>query len=168
MSKIANLEQLYVDQLKDLYSAETQLIKALPEMATAAHAPELRKGFELHLEQTREHAHRLEQLLEEFDEKPTGNKCEAMAGLIKEGKKTISEDAPAAVKDAALIAAAQRVEHYEIAGYGCVRTYAALLGDKEGADLLQTTLEEEADTDKKLSAAASKLNLKAEALASAR
>jgi len=164
MSKITTLQELYIEQLKDLHSAETQLIKALPEMAEAAHARELKAGFRHHLEQTREHAQRLEQILGDLDEKPTGNKCDAMAGLIKEGKKTIDEDASSEVKDAALIAAAQRVEHYEIAGYGCVRTYASLLGDDEAVDLLQTTLDEEADTDKKLTSVAEKLNLKAEAL----
>ncbi len=164
MSKITTLQELYIEQLKDLYSAETQLIKALPEMAKAAHARELKNGFEHHLEQTREHVQRLEQILEELAEKPTGIKCEAMAGLIKEGKKTIHENASPEVKDATLIAAAQRVEHYEIAGYGCVRTYASILGDDEASDLLQTTLDEEADTDKKLTSLAEKLNIKVEAL----
>jgi len=168
MSKLASLEDLYVEQLKDLYSAETQLIKALPEMAKASHAPDLKAGFQEHLEQTREHAERLEQILEALDEKPTGNKCEAMAGLIKEGKKTIGEDASPAVRDAALIAAAQRVEHYEIAGYGCVRTYAKLLGDDQASEVLQTTLDEEAETDEKLTGLSENLNVKAENLSSRR
>ena len=157
MSKINTLQELYVEQLRDLYSAETQLVKALPQMAKAAHEPVLKKGFEHHLEQTRGHVNRLEQILEKLDEKPTGNKCDAMAGLIKEGKKTINEDGEPEIKDAALIAAAQRVEHYEIAGYGSVRTFASLLGDNEAVKLLQATLDEEADTDKKLTKIAEKL-----------
>jgi ferritin-like metal-binding protein YciE len=159
MSTITTLEELFVEQLQDLHSAETQLIKALPAMAKAAHAPALTAGFEAHFEQTKEHAVRLEQILEELGEKATGKKCKAMEGLIKEGKDTISEKASPEVKDVGLIAAAQRVEHYEIAGYGCVRTYAKILGHKEAAKTLQTTLDEEAATDKKLTAAAEKLNL---------
>ena len=159
MSTITTLEELFVEQLKDLYSAETQLIKALPAMAKAAHAPALKAGFEHHLEQTKEHAIRIEQILEELGEEPTGKTCKAMEGLIKESKETISEKASPEVKDVALIAAAQRVEHYEIAGYGCVRTYAKILGHKEASQTLQTTLDEEAATDKKLTAAAGKLNL---------
>jgi len=159
MSTITTLEELFVEQLQDLHSAETQLIKALPAMAKAAHAPALKAGFEEHLEQTKEHAVRLEQILEELGEKATGKKCKAMEGLIKEGKETISEKASPEVKDVGLIAAAQRVEHYEIAGYGCVRTYAKILGHKEASQTLQTTLDEETATDKKLTAAAEKLNL---------
>ena len=159
--KITTLHQLFVEQLKDLYSAENQLIEALPKMAKAAHAPPLKKGFELHLKQTREHVRRLEKILKGFDESPEGKTCKAMQGLVKEGNETISEDASPAVKDAALIAAAQRVEHYEIAGYGCVRTYATLMGHKGAAQLLAATLKEEADTDKKLTVAAKTLNIKA-------
>ena len=150
MSKIINLRDVYIEQLKDLYSAETQLIKALPKMAKAAHAPDLVQGFEDHLEQTKEHAARLEHILSALDEKPTGKTCKAMQGLVNEGSEAISENASPAVKDAALIAAAQRVEHYEIAGYGCVLEYASLLGDKQGAKLLKTTLTEEEETDQKL------------------
>ena len=160
--KITTLHELFLEQLKDLYSAETQLIEALPQMAEAAHAPALKKGFLTHLEETKGHARRIEeifQLLEEHDG-PEGKTCQAMKGLIKEGKETINEDASAVVKDAALIAAAQRVEHYEIAGYGTVRTFAELLGQTEAAQLLQETLDEEAATDEKLTAAAAKLNLK--------
>jgi ferritin-like metal-binding protein YciE len=159
MSTITTLEELFVEQLQDLYSAENQLIKALPAMAKAAHAPALKTGFLEHLEQTKEHAVRLEQIFEELGEKAKGKKCQAMEGLIKEGKETISEKASPEVKDVGLIAAAQRVEHYEIAGYGCVRTYAKILGHKEVAKTLQTTLDEEAATDRKLTAAAEKLNL---------
>lgn len=159
MSTITTLEELFVEQLQDLHSAESQLIKALPAMAKAAHAPALKAGFEEHFEQTKEHAARLERILEELGEKATGKKCQAMEGLIKEGKEMISEKASPEVKDVGLIAAAQRVEHYEIAGYGCVRTYAKILGHKAAAKTLQTTLDEEAATDKKLTAAAEKLNL---------
>ena len=159
--KITTLHQLFVEQLKDLHSAETQLIDALPKMAEAAHASPLKKGFQLHLKQTREHARRLEKILKGLGAAPEGKTCKAMQGLVKEGDETISEDASPAVKDAALIAAAQRVEHYEIAGYGTVRTYATLLGQKGAAQLLTATLKEEVDTDKKLTAAAKTLNPKA-------
>ena len=158
--KITTLQQLFVEQLKDLYSAENQLIEALPKMAAAAHAAPLKKGFQDHLKQTREHARRLERILKGVGESPEGKTCKAMQGLVKEGTETISEDASREVKDAALIAAAQRVEHYEIAGYGCVRTYATLLGRRADARTLETTLKEEAETDKKLTKAAKSLNLK--------
>jgi ferritin-like metal-binding protein YciE len=160
--KITTLQQLFVEQLKDLHSAETQLIEALPKMAAASHAPALKKGFQMHLTETKEHARRLEKILKTLDEKAEGKTCKAMEGLVKEGSEAISEDASPEVKDAALIAAAQRVEHYEIAGYGCVRTYATLLGRRADAKILGTTLNEEAATDKKLTAAAKKLNIKAE------
>lgn len=160
-AKITTLEQLFVEQLKDLFDAENQLIEALPKMAEAAHAAPLKKGFQVHLKETKEHARRLERILKSLGEEPTGKTCKAMQGLVKEGSETISEDASPAVKDAALIAAAQRVEHYEIAGYGCVRTYATLLGRKSEARILETTLKEEAATDKKLTAAAKTLNVKA-------
>src|SRR5476649_2731509 len=159
MSTITTLEELFVEQLQDLYSAENQLIKALPAMAKAAHSPALKAGFEAHFEQTKEHAARLEQIFAELGEEADGKKCQAMLGLIKEGKEMISEKASPEVKDIGLIAAAQRVEHYEIAGYGCVRTYAKILGHKDAVKLLQTTLDEEAATDQKLTKAAGKLNL---------
>ncbi len=162
MPKITNLRDVYIEQLKDLYSAETQLIKALPKMAKAATNPELAQGFEEHLEQTKEHAVRLEQIFETLEEKPTGKKCKAMEGLIKEGSETIEEDASDAAKDAMLIAAAQRVEHYEIAGYGSVKTYANLLGEEEAAKLLEETLQEEKDTDEKLTEAAEAINAEAD------
>ncbi len=158
--KITTLEGLFIEQLKDLYSAETQLIDALPKMAEAASAPALKQGFKSHLVQTKEHAKRLERILKGLGEKASGKTCKAMQGLVKEGSETIHENASPAVKDAGLIAAAQRVEHYEIAGYGCVRTYATLLRRSADAKLLQTTLNEEAATDKKLTAASKKLNLK--------
>jgi ferritin-like metal-binding protein YciE len=148
--KLKSLEDLYVDELKDLYSAENQLLKALPKMAKAASAPRLTKAFESHLKQTRDHVARLEKIFTKLGGSPKGKKCKAMEGLLAEGKELIAEDADAAVMDAALIGAAQRVEHYEMAGYGCVRTYARLLGHNEATKLLQKTLDEEGATDKAL------------------
>jgi ferritin-like metal-binding protein YciE len=159
--KITTLQELFVEQLQDLYSAETQLIEALPKMAFAASAPPLKAGFKLHLKETKEHARRLEKILKGLKEKTGGKTCRAMQGLIKEGHEMISEDALPAVKDAGLIAAAQRVEHYEIAGYGCVRAFATLLGHRAVAATLGLTLKEEAATDKKLTTAAKTLNVKA-------
>lgn len=156
--KLASLEQLFVDELKDLYSAENQLIKALPKMAKAATKAQLRQGFEEHLDQTKEHAARLERICKELGETPKGKKCVAMEGLIEEGKELMEEDAPPAVKDAALIAAAQKVEHYEIASYGTVRTWAEQLGQKNAIKLLQQTLDEEKETDEKLTEIAGEVN----------
>lgn len=147
---LTTLEDLFVNELKDLYSAEKQLVKALPKMAKAASSAKLRKGFEDHLKQTKKHVERLEQIFDELGVKPRGPKCEAMEGLIDEGKRVMKEDAEPAVMDAALIAAAQRVEHYEIAGYGTVRTFANMLGQKDAERLLQQTLEEESQTNEKL------------------
>src|SRR5487761_1073272 len=144
------LEDLFVDELKDLYSAEKQLVKALPKMAKASTSPKLRKGFEDHLKQTLKQVDRLEEIFDEMGIKPRGPKCEAMEGLIEEGKRMMGEDAEPTVMDAALIAAAQRVEHYEIAGYGTLRTFANLLGRKSAERLLQQTLEEESQTNEKL------------------
>ena len=148
------LRDLYIDELRDIYSAETQLVKALPKMAKAATSDELRSGFEEHLEQTRGHVSRLEQIFEDLDEKPSGKKCSGMEGLVKEGGEMIKNEFEGDVKDAGLIGAAQRVEHYEIAAYGTVRAFAELLGDRNAVDLLSQTLEEEKDTDKKLTAMA--------------
>ena len=145
-----SLKELYVEELKDLFSAENQLTKALPKMAKAASSDELRQGFEEHLEQTRGHVERLQQIFETLGEKGTGKKCLGMEGLVKEGTEIMGEDFEDAMMDAALISAAQRVEHYEIAGYGCVRIFARLLGDEKAAELLQQTLDEEAEADKKL------------------
>ena len=145
------LKELYVDELRDLYDAEGQLTKALPKMAEAATDDELRAGFEHHLEQTRGHVQRLEQIFEGMGEKPKGKKCKGMQGLIAEGKEMMEDDdLEGEVLDAGLISAAQRVEHYEIAAYGCVRSYANLLGDTKAASLLEETLEEEKETDRKL------------------
>ena len=148
--KLESLHDLYVDELKDLYNAENQLLKALPKMAKASSDPELQTAFEDHLEETSGQVRRLERIFKKLHVTPKGKKCKAMEGLIEEGKEVIDEDAEPSVRDAALIAAAQRVEHYEMAGYGCVRTYARLLGYEEAADLLQATLDEEAAADKKL------------------
>ena len=148
--KLASLRELFVSELKDLYSAENQIIKALPKMAKASSTPELRSAFEEHLEQTRGHVERLERIFETLEATPKGKKCKAMEGLIEEGKEILEADAEPSVRDAGLIAAAQRVEHYEIAGYGCVRTYARLLRDEQSANMLQETLDEEEETDKKL------------------
>jgi len=145
-----DLQDLLVDQLKDLYNAEGQLTKALPKMAKAASLPELKQAFEKHLAQTEEHVARLERVFESLGEKAKGKTCHAMKGLIEEGSEAIKEDATDAVRDAALIAAAQRVEHYEIAAYGTVRTFAESLGLKDAANILQKTLDEEGQTDKLL------------------
>jgi ferritin-like metal-binding protein YciE len=160
--ELDTLRDLYVHELKDLYSAEQQLIKALPRMKKAAANRSLAAAFNQHLEQTKRQAKRLEQILKGQDQSTRAPKCEGMEGLISEGDKMASEDAQDDVRDAGLIASAQRVEHYEIAGYGCARTYAELLGDRQGARLLETTLKEEAATDKKLTALAKQLiNVKA-------
>jgi ferritin-like metal-binding protein YciE len=148
--ELETLRDLYIHELKDLHSAEKQLTKALPKMAKAATNEQLAAGFEEHLAQTEEHVNRLEKILESHDESTRGPKCKGMEGLIEEGKEMIEEDGDDDVRDAGLISAAQRVEHYEIAGYGCARAYAEVLGDRKGADLLDQTLEEEAATDKKL------------------
>ena len=149
-----SLKKLYVDELKDLYSAETQLVKALPKMAKKASAPELKQAFQDHLEETKGHVERLEEIFQELEEKPTGKTCKGMKGLIEEGEEVIDEDGDEAVLDAALIGAAQRVEHYEIAGYGVARTFATHLGEDDAADLLQQTLDEEGEADKKLTSIA--------------
>jgi ferritin-like metal-binding protein YciE len=160
--KLESLHDLFVDELKDLYNAEVQLTKALPKMAKAASSEDLRTAFEDHLTETEQQVKRLETIFKQVEANPKGKKCKAMAGLIEEGKEIIEEDAEDAVKDAALIAAAQRVEHYEIAGYGTVRTYAQLLGFDEAANLLQETLDEEASADKKLTELAQNINVEAQ------
>jgi ferritin-like metal-binding protein YciE len=159
--KINSLHDLYIDELRDLYDAENQLIKALPKMAEASTSEELRRGFEEHLEQTRGHSQRLEQIFERLGEKAKGRKCKGMEGIVKEGSEILEEDIDEDTKDAAIIGAAQRVEHYEIAGYGTARTHADLLGLDEDARLLEQTLEEEKETDQKLSALAENINVQA-------
>ncbi len=156
-----SLRQLYVNELKDLYNAETQLVKALPKMAKASSNAELRQGFEEHLRQTSEHVSRLEQIFEMLGEKPTGKKCLGMEGLVKEGAETMQEDYEDALMDSAIIGAAQRVEHYEIAGYGTVRAFAELLGENEHVSLIEQTLEEEKQTDEKLTQLAEQINAQA-------
>jgi len=156
-----SLQELYVDNLKDLYSAENQLVKALPKMAKAASSDELRQGFEEHLEQTRGHVQRLEQVFEMLGENPKGKKCAGMEGLIKEGSEIMDEDFEGAVMDAALISAAQRVEHYEIAAYGTVCAFAELLEENEHATVLGETLQEEKETDEKLTELSKQINAEA-------
>ena len=161
--RMETLQELYVEQLKDIYDAENQLMKALPKMAKEASNEELKAAFEHHLEQTEEQISRLDRIFEELGEKSKGHKCKAMAGLVEEGKELMQEDADPDVMDAGLICAAQKIEHYEIATYGCLRTYAEMLGFDEQADLLQESLDEEKDTDENLTElAVSCINLEAE------
>jgi len=149
--KLESLHELYLEELKDIYSAENQLLKALPKMAAAASAASLREAFEEHLQVTQEQVARLDKIFGALNQTPGGKKCAAMEGLIKEADELLAkEGADPEVLDAALIAAAQKVEHYEIASYGTVRTYAKLLGEDDAAELLQETLNEEGETDEKL------------------
>jgi len=155
------LKHLYVQELKDIYSAENQMVKALPKMARAATSADLRSGFEEHLKQTEEHVARLEQIFEALGESPKGKKCKGMEGLVAEGAEMIEEDPPSEELDAGLISAAQRVEHYEIAAYGCVCAYANLLGEDQASSLLRKTLEEEKKTNEKLTELSTKSNIEA-------
>jgi ferritin-like metal-binding protein YciE len=155
------LKNLYIEELRDLYDAENRLVKALPKLAKAAESEELRAGFEEHLEQTKGHVDRLRQIFESLDERPGGKKCAAMIGLIQEGQDILDEDFEDGVKDAALISAARRVEHYEIAAYGCVKTWAGLLGETQAQSLLEQTLNEEKEADEKLTELSSGINLEA-------
>jgi ferritin-like metal-binding protein YciE len=157
MPKLDTLQDLLIHNIKDLYSAETQLVKALPKMAKAATDPDLKAGFEEHLEETKVHVSRLEEVAELLGASPRGLSCKAMKGLVEEGEEAIKEEAEPAIKDLALIAAAQKVEHYEISGYGSARALAESIGNKEIAKILTTTVEEEGATDKKLTAAAEKI-----------
>lgn len=150
LMKLKTLEDLLHHELKDLYSAENQLVKALPKMAKAANNEDLAAGFTEHLEQTKGHVERLNQIAEILDIKLSGHKCKAMEGLVEEGAEMIDEDAEPSIKDAGLIGAAQRVEHYEMAGYGTARALAEKLGHDDVADLLEQTLQEEKETDEKL------------------
>jgi ferritin-like metal-binding protein YciE len=152
------LKELYIDELKDLYSAENQLLKALPRMAKAASSEELQDGFREHFEQTRGHVERLEEIFKSLDASPRGKKCMGMEGLVKEGSEVMEENFGQAVKDAALIGAAQRVEHYEIAAYGTVSEFAKILGEKRHVSLLEETLQEEKETDEKLTSLAKEIN----------
>lgn len=148
--KLDSLNKLYVDELKDIYSAETQITKALPRMVKTATAPELKAAFEAHLQQTYGQIERLERFFQTLEKSPRGKKCVGMEGLLEEGKEVMGEDIDPEVLDAALIAAAQKVEHYEIASYGTARAYARLLGDNAAVELLTLTLEEEVASDEKL------------------
>jgi ferritin-like metal-binding protein YciE len=155
------LKELYINELKDLYNAENQLVKALPKMAKAASSDELRQGFEKHLKQTQGHVQRLEKIFQALGESPKGKKCKGMEGLIEEGSGAMEEDYEDSVLDAALIGAAQRVEHYEIAGYGTVSSMAETLGESDHVSLLKQTLEEEKETDAKLTELAGLINTQA-------
>ena len=148
--KLDTLQKLYIDELRDLYNAENQLLKALPKMAKGASSEELKNALENHLAQTETHVERLEQVFEELDQNPKGKTCRAMKGLIQEGSEILQEEGEESVLDAGIIVAAQKVEHYEIAAYGSVRTFAKLLGQEKAAELLQTTLNEESEANKLL------------------
>lgn len=148
--KLDSLQKLYLSELRDLYSAENQLVKALPKMAKGASTDELRDAFEKHLEQTETHVERLEKIFEELEESPRGKTCHAMKGLIEEGSEILDQEGDPTVIDAGIIVVAQKVEHYEIASYGSVRTFARLLGEKKAEDLLQATLDEESDANELL------------------
>lgn len=158
MAKTEGFRELYIDELRDLYDAEHRLIKALPKMAKAANSEELRNGFEHHLQQTKGHAERLEQIFESMGEQAKAKKCKGIEGIVDEGSGLLDEDFKGAVKDAAIIASAQRVEHYEIAAYGSVRSFAEQLGETKAASLLQQTLNEEKETDAKLTQMSQTIN----------
>jgi ferritin-like metal-binding protein YciE len=157
MAKTTTMDALLLEELRDLYDAEKQLTKALPKMAKASSSEQLRAAFEAHLQQTEGHVERLEQIFEQLGEKASGKKCAAMSGLIKEGEEVASDTNEDSVRDAGLIAAAQKVEHYEISGYGSVRTHARMLGHDHAVRLLQETLEEEKQTDEKLNTLAERM-----------
>lgn len=160
--KLKSLHDLYVYELKDLYNGENEIIKALPKMVKAANTTELRNALEEHLQVSRQQVERLDRIFQRLDESPKGVTCKGIKGIIDEGEDVMDMDAPEMVSDAALIAAAQRVEHYEIAAYGTARTYAQRLGYDEDARLLQDTLNEEGDADKKLTGIAeSRINVEA-------
>jgi ferritin-like metal-binding protein YciE len=159
--KEKNLKSLFVDELRDIYNAEQQLIKALPKMAKAANSDDLRNGFEEHLEQTKDHATRIEKIFNALGEPVKGKKCKGMEGLVAEGSEVMSEDYEGALMDAALITAARRVEHYEIAAYGSVHAFATLMGEDDAASLLEQTLQEEKETDEKLTSLSQQINQEA-------
>jgi ferritin-like metal-binding protein YciE len=160
--EMQSLQDLFEEELKDTYNAEKQILKALPRMAKKASNEELKAAFEMHEEETREHVQRLEQVFKLMGKPVKGKTCKAMQGIVEEGKEMMEEDMEPEVMDAALIASAQRVEHYEIAAYGTLRTFAQHLGQKDVAKLLQETLDNEGATDKKLTKLATrKINLQA-------
>ena len=160
-----SLQKLFLEELKDIYNAEKQLVQALPRLAKAAKSPELQEAFTSHLRETEGHVERLEQIFQDLGQTARGKRCKGMEGLVEEGKEIMEQEGEAPVIDAALIAGAQRVEHYEIAAYGCLRTYAHLLGHDKAAQLLSQTLEEEEAADEKLNAIAEdKVNAEAAAV----
>ncbi len=163
--KLESLRELFIEELQDLYSAENQILEALPKMIEETSSPELKAGFSEHLEQTRNQVKRLDQIFDQLgkDVDRKDKTCKGMKGIIKDNEDLLDEDAEPEVLDAGMIAGAQRVEHYEIAGYGTVRTYAQLLGRQDWARLLEQTLEEEKQTDQKLNQLASRINLEAKA-----
>ncbi len=163
--KLESLSALFIEELQDLYSAEGQILKALPKMIERCAAPELRAAFNLHLEQTRRQVSRLDQIFDQLGDEVDRNdkKCKGMEGIIKDGEEIVKANAEPEVRDAGMISAAQHVEHYEIAGYGSARTYAQLLGRDAWANLLQQTLDEEKETDRKLNGIASRINVEARA-----
>ena len=164
--KLESVQDLFLEELRDLYDAENQLLKALPKMAEAATTPALKLAFSEHLEQTKGHVGRLDRVFRQLDAKPSGETCEAMKGLVREGEDFVQAKGEPSVRDAGLIGAAQRVEHYEMAGYGTARTLAKRLGYQEVATILQQTLEEEGEADKKLTAIAeNEVNIRATAAA---
>ena len=161
--KLENLQQLFVKELRDLYDAETQITDALPKLIDAAHHSELKNALQQHLSVTQQQIARLERIFEMLNEKSSGESCKGMKGLLKEGDSIVSTGGDPSTIDAGIISAAQRVEHYEMAGYGTVRTYAELLGQDEMARLLQQTLDEEAEADNTLTQIASTVNVEAQA-----
>jgi len=161
--KLENLQQLFVKELRDLYDAENQITEALPKMIDAAQNAELKSALQEHLQVTKQQISRLEQIFQKLNQKPTGETCKGMKGVIKEGDEIVSGGGDPSTVDAGIISAAQRVEHYEMAGYGTVRTYAQLLGHEDMARLLQQTLDEEEEADQKLSEIASNVNVEAKA-----
>jgi ferritin-like metal-binding protein YciE len=161
MSSVDSIEKLFVEELKDLYSAETQITKALPKLVKAATSSDLRSAFEHHLKETEGHVQRLEQIFEILGESPKGKTCDGMKGVLEEGSEAVKETEEGDVRDVGMISAAQRVEHYEMAGYGAVRSYAERLGQTKIAQLLQATLDEEKAADKKLTEIAEKFPMRA-------
>jgi ferritin-like metal-binding protein YciE len=162
--KVSSLKELFVEELKDVYDAENQIVKALPKMAKATSTPELRKAFEEHLEQTKGHVRRLEQIFEGLGEQAKAKKCDGLRGIIEEGEDVISDGEEGPVRDAGLIAGAQRVEHYEMAAYGSLKTWAGQLGDQRAASLLEETLNEEKEADQLLTRIATSGGVNTEAV----
>jgi ferritin-like metal-binding protein YciE len=162
---VESIEELFLDELKDLYSAEKQITKALPKMVKAASTQDLSAAFDSHLQETKGHVERLEQIFQKLEKKGTGKTCEGMKGVLEEGSEVIQEIEKGPIRDAGLIAAAQRVEHYEIAGYGSVRSFAQLLGKQDIVELLQETLDEEKAADEKLTKISQSVNQEAQAAA---